>query len=123
MVNGKFSTEQWVYGLSNVVRDAIAKDPVRGRERVMIDFQHAFGVQGSKVAALLSTPGAITQLASMGADFSQLASTGAIQDKFVTESVSQQFKTASTNFQNAMIELGTNLLPLATHALNDVMQL
>jgi hypothetical protein len=120
MVNGKFNTDAWVEGLSEFVRSAIAKDPLHGRERVMIDFQHAFGTQGAKVAALLSSPGAIAQLASMGEDFEQLASMGAIQDQFVQQSVSQQYQTAVTNFQNAMIELGVNLLPMATHALKDI---
>jgi TP901 family phage tail tape measure protein len=120
MVNGKFSTEQWVYGLSEFIRSALAKDPLHGRERIMTDYQHAFGTQGGKVAGLLSMPGAIDQLAAMGEDFYKLASMGKIQNNFVQESVAQQYQTAVTNFQNAMIELGYNLLPLATHALNDI---
>ncbi len=120
MTNGAFDTDKWVQGLSAFVRDAIAKDPAHGRERVMIDFQHAFGVQGSKVAALLSSPQAIDQLSKMGGMFQQLADMGAIQNDFVTKSVSQQYQTAMTNFQNTMIELGVNLLPMATMALNAV---
>jgi hypothetical protein len=120
MVNGKFDTEKWVQGLAAFVKSAIAKDPLHGRERVAIDLSHAFGVQGAKVASLLSSPGAIAQLVSMAYQFEQLAKMGIIQDQFVNQSASQQYQTAVTNFQNAMIELGYNLLPLATRALKDI---
>lgn len=120
MENGKFNMDDWVMGLSSFAAEAIAKDPKHGRERIAIDFQHAFGVQGGKVASLLSSPAAIAQLASMNADFKQLASMGAIQDKFVKESASQQFQSALTNIQNIFIELGYNLLPLTLRVLKDI---
>lgn len=120
MVNGKFNVDKWVMGLSSFVASAIAKDPLHGRERVAIDMQHAFGTQGSKVAALFSSPAAIAQLVSMNYDFNQLANMGVIQDTFVKKSVSQQFQSSLTNLQNIFIELGYNLLPLTLRVLKNV---
>lgn len=120
MEKGKFDAFLWIQGLTKFVHDALIKDPIHGRERIAIDFQHAFGSQGGKIAALLSSPKSINQLGQMFLMFSQLADTGAIQNQFYQKSVSQQFIDAKTNFQNVMIELGTNLLPLATHALTDL---
>lgn len=122
MKNGVFDTSLWVQGLASFVHNAITKDPLHGRERVMIDLNHALGVQGSKVAGLLSSPQAIEQLNLMFEQFQKLAETGAIQNTFFQKSVAQQWKDSVTNFQNVMIELGMTLLPLATrglHRLND----
>lgn len=116
--NGKFDAFLWIQGLSSFVHDAIVKDPVHGRERILKDFQHAFGSQGGKIASLLSSPRAIDQLDKMVLLFQQLADMGVIQNTFYTKSVSQKWLDAKTNFQNALIELGTQLLPLATIALN-----
>lgn len=118
MENGKFDSQEWVKALAATAARFIKEDPKHGRERFMKDYQHAFGTQGGKVAGLFSSDQSIDQLAQMNDDFSQLASMGVIQDKYVNESVSQQFTSAMTNFQNAMIELGTTLLPATSKGLN-----
>lgn len=120
MEKGKFNSQEWVQALSATAARFIKEDPIHGRERFMIDYQHAFGTQGGRAAGLFSSAGAVDQLASMNSDFEQLANMGAIQDKYVKSSVSQQFTSAMTNFQNAMIELGTTLLPATSKGLTEL---
>lgn len=118
--NGRFDMFSFIEGLAHYTSTQFSKDPLHAREIVYRNLQHAFGTQGSRVASLLTTPAALQMLQQMERQFSQLAGTGAIQDTYVKQSVSQQYQTALTNFQNAFIELGYNLLPLATKALNAV---
>lgn len=118
--NGKFDVMKWMEGLSHYVNAEMRRDPEAiARQKILTNFQHAFGAQGRRVATLLANPKALQQLMLMDTQFSNLASTGTIQDIFVKKSVSQQFQAALTNFQNVMIELGVNLLPLATRVLNE----
>jgi hypothetical protein len=108
-------------GLSAYVSKEMASHPEAiARQDILTNFQHAFGAQGRRIATLFSDPKALQQFQVMQQQFEMLASNGAIQDIFVKQSVSQQYQTALTNFQNAMIELGYNLLPLATSALNEI---
>lgn len=118
--NGKFDPFSFIQGISKYASDEMTKDPLHGRQIIYRNLQHAFGTQGSRVASLLTSPAALAMLQQMEVQFETAASNSGIQDKYVKGSVSQQFQTARTNFQNAMIELGWNLLPFATHALNDV---
>jgi hypothetical protein len=119
--NGKFDAMKWMQGLAAFVQKDFATMPeAQARQDILTTMQHSFGAQGRRVATLLSSQQAIDQLLAIGKQFDMLASTGAIQDKFVTESVSQQFTTSLTNFQNALTELGYTLLPLATKFLNAV---
>jgi TP901 family phage tail tape measure protein len=119
--NGKFDAMKWMEGLSAYVSKEFSSHPEAiARQDILTNFQHAFGAQGRRIATLFADPKALQQFLIMQQQFEQLASNGAIQDQFVQQSVSQQFQTAVTNFQNVMIELGTNLLPLTTHVLNDI---
>jgi hypothetical protein len=119
--NGKFDSMKWMEGLSSYVSKEFASHPEAiARQDILTNFQHAFGAQGRRIASLFADPKALQQFLIMEKQFEQLASNGAIQDKFVKGSVSQQYQTAVTNFQNALIELGTTLLPMTTHALNDI---
>lgn len=117
--NGKFDAMKWMQGLAAYISKEFSTHPEAiARQDILTNFQHAFGAQGRRVASLLASPQALQQFLIMEKQFEELASTGAIQDTFVQKSTYQQYKTAVTNFQNAMIELGTQLLPLATTALN-----
>lgn len=118
--DGKFDTFSFIQGIAHYATDEMKKDPKHGAQIIYRNLVHALGIQGSRFAALLTSPAALEMLKQMEAQFETSASNSGIQDKYVTGSVSQQFQTSITNFQNAMIELGWNLLPLATHALNDI---
>jgi hypothetical protein len=87
------------------------------RQNIMIDFQRAFGVQGSRVATLLSSPMAIEQFRQIGESFGQAGGVEGMQKRFADESVAQQWMNAKTNFVSAMTELGMTLLPMASKAL------
>jgi len=116
--NGKFDIMKWIEGLSSYVSKEMRTHPEAiARQDILTNFQHAFGSIGRRFATLLG-PIALQQLVIMEKQFEKLASNAQIQDIFVKKSVSQQFRTAVTNFQNVMIDLGTNLLPLATDVLN-----
>lgn len=118
--DGKFDPFSFIQGVAHYATTEMEKDPKHGRQEIYKNLVHALGVQGSRFAALLTSPQALEMLQQMEKQFETSASNSGIQDKYVTGSVSQQFQTSLTNFQNAMIELGWNLLPLATHALNDI---
>jgi TP901 family phage tail tape measure protein len=118
--DGKFDPFSFIQGVAHYATTEMAKDPKHGRQEIYKNLVHALGIQGSRFAALLTSPAALEMLKQMEVQFETSASNSGIQDKYVTGSVSQQFQTSLTNFQNAMIELGWNLLPLATHVLNDV---
>jgi hypothetical protein len=117
--NGKFDVMKWMEGLSAYVSKEMRSHPEAiARQDILTNFQHAFGAQGRRIATLFSSPKALEQFMIMERQFELLASNSQIQDIYVKHSVSQQYQTAITNFQNAMIDLGTNLLPLATEWLN-----
>jgi TP901 family phage tail tape measure protein len=116
--NGNFDFIKWIEGLSAYVNKEMATHPKDiAYQDILINFQHAFGAQGRRFAALLTTPQALQQWKAIGEKFQRLSDLGSIQDDFVNNSVAQQWKTAVTNFQTFFIELGYNLLPLATSVL------
>jgi len=116
--SGKFDTIGWIGGLSGYVNREFASHPEGiARQAILSNFQHAFGTQGSRVASLLSTPIALEQLKMIGARMQSAGGVDQIQSMFAGQSVSQQWQDASTNFQNALTELGYTLLPAATKAL------
>ncbi len=116
--NGKFSPFLWMGRMGEYVERAFATKPEAiARQEILSNFQHAFGVQGGRVASLLSSPQAIEQFRQIGATFSQFGGVEGYQKKYADESVSQQWMNAKTNFQSAMTEMGYTLLPAATDAL------
>ncbi len=116
--DGKFDPVTWMGLMSAYVQREFARHPeAMARQDIMKNFQHAFGVQGSRVASLLSSPQAIDQWRQIGEIFAQYGGVEAIQQRFANESVSQQYQNAKTNFISAMTEAGITLLPLATTAL------
>ena len=123
---GKFDVFKWLGLLSEYTHREMATHPEAiARQDIMRNMQHAFGVQGGRVASLLANPQAIELLDKIGARFNSVGGVQEIQQKFANESVAQQFQNAQTNFTSAMTEIGYTLLPLATRglkALNTKMQ-
>jgi len=116
--DGKFDTFKWMGHLSDYVSREFASHPEAiARQDIMKNFQYAFGVQGSRVASLLSSPQAISQLKMLGQTFSGYGGVDSIQSMFANQSAEQKYMNAKTNFVSAMTELGYTLLPLATVAL------
>lgn len=118
MKDGKFDAFSWMKGLSTYVQKEFAKNsPNIARQHVLTNFNHAFGVQGSRVASLLASPQALEQLRAIGTTFAGLQGTTAMQETFA-ETTSQKFLNAKNNFVTALTELGMTLLPAATKALS-----
>lgn len=124
--DGKFDAFMWMGGMSEYVQREFASNPeALARQHIMKNFQHAFGAQGGRVAALLSSPEAMSQLRKIGEAFQGYGGVEGMQKKFADESVEQKFINAKTNFINAMTEIGYTLLPLAASGLtklNDGLQ-
>jgi hypothetical protein len=116
--NGKFDSFSWMGGLSEYVQREFASNPEAiARQKIMTNFQHAFGTQGSRVASLLSDPKALEQLRTIGEAFRGYGGVDSMQEKFANESVSQKMFNAKTNFQSALTEIGYTLLPMAATGL------
>jgi TP901 family phage tail tape measure protein len=116
--NGKFDMFSWLGLMGDYVQREFASHPEAiARQDILKNFQHAFGVQGSRVASLMSSPEAIKQFRQIGNTFSQYGGVEGMQKKFADESVAQQWMNAKTNFMSAMVEIGMTLLPTATTAL------
>lgn len=116
--DGKFDMFTWMGLMGEYVQKEFASHPEAiARQDIMKNFQHAFGVQGSRVATLLSTPNAIEQFRLIGDQFQQSGGAESMQKRFADESVAQQWINAKTNFISAMTELGITLLPTASKAL------
>jgi hypothetical protein len=116
--NGKFDAFKWMGGLSGYVQKEFASHPeALARQDIMKNFQHAFGVQGARVASLLADPKALEQLRKIGEAFAGYGGVDAMQKKFADESVEQKMINAKTNFISAMTEIGYTLLPLAATGL------
>lgn len=119
MSGGSFDTTKWVGLLGQYVHREFASHPEAiAREDILKNFQYAFGVQGGRVASLMSTPQALEQLRQIGITFANLPSNALVQGTFAQQSVWQQYQNAKTNFSSAMTELGWSLLPMATKALD-----
>lgn len=115
---GKFDMFSWMGLMGEYVQREFATHPEAiARQDIMKNFQHAFGVQGSRVATLLSSPNAIEQFKKIGEQFQAGGGVAGIQQRFADQSVAQQWMNAKTNFISAMTELGTTLLPMASRAL------
>lgn len=116
--DGKFDVVTWMGLMGEFVQRQFASHPEAiARQNIMKDFQHAFGVQGSRVATLFSSPQAIEQFKLIGKSFNEAGGAEAMQKRFADESVAQQWTNAKTNFISAMTELGITLLPMASKAL------
>ena len=117
--NGKFDIPTWMEKMYTYAQSEFKKFPEAiARQHILTNEQHAYGAQGRRIATLFSTPQALQQYLIMMQQFQKLSGNSDIQNMYVKNSVAQQYQTAITNFQNAMIELGTNLLPMATRILN-----
>lgn len=116
--DGKFDMFTWMGLMGEYVQKEFASHPEAiARQDIMKNFQHAYGVQGSRVATLLSGPNAIDQFRQIGAQFDAGGGVEGIQKAFAQQSVAQQWMNAKTNFVSAMTELGITLLPMASRAL------
>ena len=117
--DGKFDTLKWAGLLSDYVTREYASHPEAiARQDIMKNFQRAFGTIGARAVSLLSSPQAIEQMRTMGAQMQQFGGFEGMQQIFKDESVAQQYQNAMTNMQSAMVELGLTLLPTVTKALN-----
>lgn len=109
---GKFSVEKWMMQLSTYLgREFTAKSEALARQDIMKNFQHAFGVQGGRIAALLSSPAALEQMKSLLVEFGNLPGNVEIQKKFADESVWQKAINAQTNMKSILTLLGEKTLP------------
>jgi hypothetical protein len=116
--DGKFDVVTWMGLMGEYVQKEFASHPEAiARQDIMKNFQHAFGVQGSRVATLFSSPQAIEQFRLIGKSFSEAGGAGSMQKTFADQSVAQQWTNAKTNFISALTELGMTLLPMASNAL------
>ena len=116
--DGKFDIVTWMGLMGEYVNREFAGHPEAiARQDIMKNFQHAYGVQGSRVATLFSTPQAIEQFRQIGQSFNEAGGVEGMQKRFADESVAQQWMNAKTNFMSAMTEMGMTLLPMATKAL------
>jgi hypothetical protein len=116
--DGKFDVVTWMGLMGEYVQKEFASHPeATARQDIMKNFQHAFGVQGSRVATLFSSPQAIEQFRAIGKSFSEAGGAESMQKEFADQSVAQQWINAKTNFISAMTELGITLLPMASRAL------
>jgi hypothetical protein len=116
--NGKFDMFTWMGLIGEYVQREFARHPESiARQDILKNFQHAFGVQGGRVASLLSTPEAMRQFRQIGQTFGEYGGVEGMQKKFADESVAQQYMNAKTNFTTALTELGYTLLPTATKIL------
>jgi hypothetical protein len=115
---GNFDIFAWLGLMSEYVHREFASYPAAiARQHIMVNNQHAFGTQGSRVTSLLDNSQAMELLDKIGARFIAAGGVEEIQTKFANESVAQQYMNAKTNFASAMTELGYTLLPLASQAL------
>jgi len=115
---GNFDAFAWMGGLGEYVNREMARHPEAiARQLIMRNFQHAFGVQGSRVASLLSTPQAMEQLRQIGVAFQGYGGVDSMQERFANESVQQKMINAKTNFQSLMTEIGYTLLPVVNKGL------
>lgn len=116
--DGKFDMFSWMGLMGEYVQREFASHPEAiARQDIAKNFQHAFGVQGGRVAALLSSPQAIEQFRQIGDTFGQYGGVESMQRTFANQSVAQQYMNAKTNLVSAWTELGVTLLPLASRAL------
>ena len=116
--NGKFDAFTWMGLMSEYVQREFASHPEAiARQDIMKNFQHAFGVQGGRVASLLSSRQAIEQFRQIGGTFAEMGGVESMQHTFADQSVAQQWMNAKTNFMSALTELGMTLLPMASKAL------
>jgi hypothetical protein len=119
-MGGKFDPVTWMGLMSEYVQREFARHPEAvARQDIMKNFQHAYGVQGSRVASLLGSPQALEQWRMIAETFSQYGGVQGIQQTFANQSVAQQYMNAKTNFISAMTELGVTLLPTATKVLKE----
>ena len=109
---GKFSVEKWMMQLSTYLgREFATKSEAIARQDIMKNFQHAFGVQGGRIASLLSNPAALEQMKSLLQEFKMLPGNAEIQGKFADESVWQKAINAQTNMKSILTLLGEKTLP------------
>jgi TP901 family phage tail tape measure protein len=119
--NGKFDIFKWIGDLSEYVQKEFATHPANiARQDILTNFSHAYGVQGSRIAELFATPQAATQLTQIGEAFHRLPGFDQMQQNMLGNSVWQKYIQAKSQFQNSLIELGTNLLPLTAKALDRI---
>jgi hypothetical protein len=110
--HGKFSVEKWMTQISTYLgREFATKPEALARQDIMKNFQHAFGVQGGRIASLLSSPQALEQMNSLMLEFKNLPGNAEIQGKFADESVWQKAINAQTNFKSILTLLGEKTLP------------
>jgi hypothetical protein len=116
--DGKFDMMTWMGLMGEYVQKEFASHPEAiARQDIMKNFQHAYGVNGSRLGSTFSTGQALEQWQQIGAQFQLGGGAEAMQKRFADESVAQQWINAKTNFISAMTEMGITLLPMASRAL------
>jgi hypothetical protein len=119
--HGKFDIMKWMKQLSAYETHEYATHPEAiARQDILVNMQHAFGSIGRRIAVLFSSPVARQQLQVMHEQFLKLPGNEAIQNMYVQHSVSQQYRTALTNFQTVLTEFGYYLLPDVLAALKEI---
>jgi hypothetical protein len=119
--NGKFDIFKWIGDLSEYVQKEYATHPANiARQDILTNFSHAYGIQGARIANLFATPQAASQLSLIGNEFHQLPGFDEMQQNMLDNAAWQKYIQAQSQFQNSIIELGTNLLPLTASALDKI---
>jgi hypothetical protein len=118
--DGKFDMMTWMGLTADFVNREMTSNPEGvARQNIMRDFQHAYGTNGSRLAAALGSGRAIDRWKQMSAQFSEYGGYEGMQKIFADQSAWQQWENAKTNFISAMTELGTTLLPTASKYLKE----
>ncbi len=92
--------------------------PEKARQEMMRDLQQGFGTNGARTIGLLMSDAALEQWRIITENMAKLPGTSEVQNKFANEATMQKFKTAQTNFNSLMAEIGDALLPDVNHQLD-----
>lgn len=114
---GKFDAIKWMSLMGDYVKKEFAlNSPGVARENIMKNFSYAYGMNGARIAGLLSSPEALEQYKVLERVVKMYPNLDKLSEGMDTLFV-KQLPQAMENFQTALVNIGYTLLPIASNAL------
>lgn len=114
---GKFDAVKWMSLMGQYVQKEFAANaPSVARENIMKNFQYAYGMNGARIAGLMSSPEALEQYKMLEKVIKQYPNLDKLYER-MDGLYNKQLPQAMSNFNTILTNLGYTLLPVATTAL------
>lgn len=114
---GKFDAVKWMSLMGQYVqREFAANAPAVARENIMKNFQYAYGMNGARIAGLMSSPEALQQYQMLQKIVKEFPDMDKLYER-MDSLYNKQLPQAMENFNTILTNLGYTLLPVATKAL------